>query len=75
MAPRAADTCTPTCGHAVVGDLLTRWTATRQVLAELEAAEHPDITDTRGRTWAWWKDDLYRHDRKAWPREFIEAAT
>jgi hypothetical protein len=44
--------------HLMVED----WRATRAELAALERAEHPDITDRRGRVWIWSSGDLYHHD-------------
>lgn len=71
--------------------MLDEWAAARAALAEMERAEHPDITDARGRVWSWWRGDLYRHTVQegefhpnpritagytmAWPREHVEAVT
>jgi hypothetical protein len=63
-----------TTAHDRVSDMVTEWRALRLVLAELEAAEHPDVTDVQGRVWTWWKGDLFRHEGKAWPRDFIQEA-
>lgn len=54
-----------------VADLVSEWQAARAELAELERAEHPDITDRFGRVWTWWKGDLYRHCGLAFPRHFL----
>jgi hypothetical protein len=54
-----------------VGALIDEWLAGREALREIERAEHPDITDTLGRVWVWWKGDLYTHDGMAWPQEFV----
>lgn len=52
-------------------NVLAEWFAVRAELAALERAEHPDLVDAEGRRWQWWKGDLYRHERKAWPRHFL----
>jgi hypothetical protein len=62
----------PHPGVVAVRRLLVEWTASRIVLAELEAAEHPPIVDRFGREWVWGgRGDSYSHDRtlavpKAW---------
>lgn len=57
-----------------VGRLIGEWQAARAALAEMERAEHPDITDRHGRVWTWKPDrgDVYVHDGLAWPRRFVE---
>lgn len=41
--------------------------------AEVEATltTPPDVTDSQGRVWTWWKGDLYRHGVSAVPRAMI----
>lgn len=58
-----------------VGQLIAEWRAARVVLAELERAEHPDITDAYGRVWAWkGRGDIYTHDRTlAIPQAWIDS--
>ena len=48
----------------IIGKLIDEWRALRAELAEIEAAEHPDITDSYGRVWVWKPGggDLYSHD-------------
>lgn len=55
-----------------VGRLIAEWQSERAGWAELQGAEHPDIIDHHGRVWTWWKGDLYRHCKLAWPRTFVE---
>jgi len=59
----------------IVADMITEWQATRLAMAELERAEHPDITDPHGRVWTWHSgagaDEMYKHDGMAWPVEWI----
>lgn len=46
-----------------MANLIDEWTAARRALAEVERAEHPDITDRHGRVWIWkGHGDLYTHD-------------
>lgn len=53
--------------------LLTEWQDARAQLAELERAEHPDITDRHGRVWTWrGSGDLYRHCGNAAPADMID---
>lgn len=55
-----------------VSRLIADWQDARTALAELERAEHPDITDRHGRVWTWrGRGDLYRHDGMACPKEFV----
>lgn len=76
-------------GADIVSALVDRWREVRHEIAELEAAEHPNITDKQGRIWTWWKHDLYRTPRPdlypvdehraevgqaAWPLSFIDVA-
>jgi hypothetical protein len=78
-----ADRRTITEGRRVSSTLVTEWQALRTVIAEMEAAEHPDITDALGRVWTWIPggardrdgnnmSTLYGHDGMAWPREHVE---
>lgn len=60
-------------GRQVVAGLVSAWRAARLALAATEAAEHPDVTDVLGRTWTWWKGDLYRHDSMAWPLVLVTS--
>ncbi|MFH8805258.1 hypothetical protein ACH4F6_37910 [Streptomyces sp. NPDC017936] len=57
-----------------VGRLIDEWRTAREALAELERAEHPDITDRFGRVWTWktGRGDIYVHDGMAFPRAFLE---
>jgi hypothetical protein len=55
-----------------VAELIAKWESARAELAELERAEHPDVTDHHGRVWTWWKGTLYRHCGLAWPAEFVQ---
>lgn len=56
----------------VISGMMDRWRELRAELAAIEQAEHPDVTDRHGRTWVWWKGDLYRHDgHLAFPLEMI----
>lgn len=53
--------------------LLETWRSLRAELRAQEEAEHPPISDAYGRTWIWWKGDLYRHDDTlAVPKDMIE---
>lgn len=46
----------------VIEDLITSWQAARALVAEIERAEHSDITDRHGRVWTWrGRGDTYRH--------------
>jgi hypothetical protein len=54
-----------------VGRLLAEWIALRAELAEMERAEHPDITDRHGRVWSWVSKNLYRHCGIAAPANMI----
>lgn len=55
--------------------LVADWTEARRELAELERAEHPDITDRYGRVWTWLAGELYRHDETlAFPKAMIDGA-
>jgi hypothetical protein len=55
-----------------VGRLIADWQDARAALAELERAEHPDITDSHGRVWTWrGRGDLYRHCGIAAPADMI----
>jgi hypothetical protein len=54
-----------------VGRLIGEWQTARATLAELERAEHLDITDRHGRVWTWWKGDIYRHCGNAAPADMI----
>jgi hypothetical protein len=56
-----------------VGRMVDEWATARAALAELERAEHPDITDRYGRVWAWKSGDIYRHDGMAFPRALVES--
>lgn len=56
-----------------VGQLLADWQAARFELAEIERAEHPDITDRFGRVWTWKSKDLYRHCGTACPAYMIDG--
>lgn len=58
---------------ATMEKLLAEWTALREQIAEIERAEHPDITDRFGRVWVWWKGDLYRHCGHCIPGEWITS--
>jgi hypothetical protein len=51
-------------GIRVANQMLAEWVALRREIAALERAEHPDIVDRHGRSWAWGgRGDLYSHDR------------
>jgi hypothetical protein len=53
--------------------LINEWQSARAQLAELERAEHPDITDRHGRVWTWCgRGDLYRHCGIAAPADMID---
>jgi hypothetical protein len=54
-----------------VSNLLRQLVYTRALLRELEAAEHPDITDRFGRVWTWRDEDIYAHDVMAWSLDSI----
>ncbi|WP_420032205.1 hypothetical protein ACN2WE_04925 [Streptomyces sp. cg28] len=54
-----------------IDELIARWGHARAELADLEAAEHPDIVDHHGRTWVWSQGTLYRHCRLECPEPFI----
>jgi len=43
-------------------NLLNELAAIRSQLAEIDRAEHPDITDRFGRVWVWRSGDFYAHD-------------
>ena len=58
---------------AAVGKLIADWQGARAALAEIERAEHPDITDRHGRTWTWKSKDLYRHCGNAAPAYMIDS--
>lgn len=45
-----------------VARVMDEWVALRQVMAEQDAADHPDILDRFDRVWSWVSGDLYRHD-------------
>jgi hypothetical protein len=56
-----------------VTGLLAEWQVARAVLADLERAEHPDVTDRLGRVWVWrGRGDLYRHCGTAAPLGMID---
>ncbi|MFB8401126.1 hypothetical protein [Streptomyces sp. NPDC055912] len=55
-----------------VVDLIDEWQRLRSEIAEMERADHPDITDRHGRVWTWWKGTLYRHCSLAFPQSFVE---
>ncbi|MFI9123827.1 hypothetical protein ACIGW0_31300 [Streptomyces bikiniensis] len=56
-----------------VENLIIEWQAARAELAELERAEHPDLTDRFGRVWTWrGRGDLYRHCGNAAPAYMID---
>jgi hypothetical protein len=57
---------TPSAGIPLEA-LVPVWLRLREELARLEAAEHPDLVDGRGRVWTWWKGDLYRNGHSAYP--------
>jgi hypothetical protein len=60
---------------APIRKLLAEWQALRTIIAEMDVAEHPDITDALGRVWTWipgGSGNLYGHDGMAWPREDVE---
>jgi hypothetical protein len=78
-----ADRQTITQAQQAVSTLVTEWLALRIVIAEMEVAEHPPITDALGRAWTWIPggardrdgndcSTLYGHDGMAWPREWVE---
>jgi hypothetical protein len=54
--------------------LITEWQSTRAQLAELERAEHLDITDAHGRVWTWKSGagDIYTHDGMAFPGDWLK---
>ncbi|MFB7919355.1 hypothetical protein [Streptomyces sp. NPDC056061] len=54
-----------------VAKLIVDWQSARAELAELERAEHPDITDRHGRVWVWKSKNLYRHCGNAAPAYMI----
>lgn len=58
-----------------VSRLIGEWQNARAALAELEHAEHPDITDRHGRAWTWrpGRGDIYVHDGMAFPRALVES--
>lgn len=69
-----------------MASLIEEWKATREAIAAIERAEHPDITDALGRTWVWMSggardrdgndsSSIYTHDGIAWPRELIERSS
>ena len=58
-------------GQAAVSRLLADWQAARAALAEIERAEHPDITDRFGRVWTWRWGDLYTHCGSAVPADWV----
>jgi hypothetical protein len=85
MASRLSEADRQTIAQAqqAVSNLITEWLALRIVIAEMEVAEHPPITDALGRTWTWQpggprdrqgndRSTLYGHDGMAWPREWVE---
>src|SRR5690242_3156406 len=48
---------------STVSLLIEQWQEARRLLAEIEQAEHPDVTDGYGRVWRWrGRGDLYVHD-------------
>lgn len=51
--------------------IISKWMDACAQLAEMDRAEHADISDHYGRVWAWWKGEMYRHCAMAWPLEFI----
>lgn len=51
--------------------LVPAWLRLREDVVRLEAAGHPDLLDGRGRRWAWWKGELYRHGNSAYPLALI----
>jgi hypothetical protein len=78
-----ADRRTIAEGRRVASVFVTEWQALRTVIAEMEVAEHPDITDSLGRVWTWIPggardrdgndtSTLCGHDGMAWPREHVE---
>ena len=60
LAPFVAVAEHPAVTH--VRTMLADLAAIRGELAEIDAAEHPDVTDRFGRVWTWWKGELYHHD-------------
>jgi hypothetical protein len=54
-----------------VARLIAEWQELREHLATVERAEHPDLVDHHGRTWAWVSGDLYRHCGMAWPAAVV----
>lgn len=56
-----------------MAEKLSDWRAVRAELADIERAEHPDITDRFGRVWTWSPGhyDIYVHDCLAWSRTRI----
>lgn len=55
-----------------IGALVTEWQQLRAEIAEMERAEHPNITDRFGRVWVWKSKDLYRHCGTAAPVHMID---
>jgi hypothetical protein len=57
-----------------VSRLVDDWQRARAALAELERAEHPDVTDRFGRVWTWKPGcgEIYRHDGMAFPKAFLD---
>lgn len=56
-------------GRILVAATVAEWQRLRAQIAEIERAEHPDITDSYGRVWTWfageqrlkYSDELYVH--------------
>jgi hypothetical protein len=67
----------PDRGLSRMRDTLRDWAESRALLAEVERAEHPDVTDKYGRIWAWspGHGDIYVHDQMAWPLSSILSPT
>ena len=53
--------------------MIAEWQSLRDELTQIEAAEHPAIVDGFGRTWIWWKGELYRHCGMAWTAGMIRS--
>jgi hypothetical protein len=56
-----------------VSGAVDAWQAARAALAEIERAEHPDITDRLGRVWTWMQGEVYTHCGMAYPGGWVAA--
>lgn len=64
-------TAEPTPPSRAINHMIAEWQLARRALADIDRAEHPDVTDKFGRTWTWWKGELYRHCGNAAPEDMI----